>query len=337
MLHLRLIVPTDRMPPVLDLLEGDASVTHLVVLSGAARDPVGDVVLCDVAREGASAVLSALRGLGIAEDGSIAAETIDILMSEAGDRAEREAPGFSTDAVVWEEIEQRVNDETHLSVTYLVFLTVATILAAIGVLLDQPILIVGAMVVGPDFGPLAALCVGVVQRERQMAVRAATALVVGFPVAMVLTLGAVWLLAAADLVDKSMLLTDRPMTDFIWRPDALSWVVGFLAGIAGIVSLTSAKSGALVGVLISVTTVPAAANVSVAVAFDVFDEAWGSTVQLVVNLAAIVVGGVLTLLVQRLYWGRRKLQSPRTPQAQRVAARARRANRQGRQDRQTDG
>ncbi|TQS40296.1 DUF389 domain-containing protein [Cryptosporangium phraense] len=327
MLHLRLIVPSDRVLTVLELLEGDASVTHLVVLAGAARDPAGDVVLCDVAREGASAVLSALRDLGIPDDGSIAVENIDVVLSAAGEKAERDAPGLGTDAVVWEEIEQRVGDEVELSATYLVFLTVATIIAAIGVLLDQPILIVGAMVVGPDFGPLAALCVGVVLRKRAMAVKAAVALVVGFPVAMLLTLGAVRLLDVAGLVEKSMLLADRPLTDFIWRPDALSWVVGFLAGIAGIVSLTSAKSGALVGVLISVTTVPAAANVSVAVAYGVYDEAWGSTVQLVVNLAAIVVGGVVTLVVQRTFWRQRALRPKRTRAAQLVAARARRAAR----------
>ena len=107
-----------------------------------------------------------------------------------------------------------------------------------------------------------------------------------------------WLLTAAGLVDKSMLLDERPLTDFIWRPDALSWVVGFLAGIAGVLSLTSAKSGTLVGVLISVTTVPAAANAAVAVAYGVGYEAAGSALQLVINLAAIVVAGVLTLFVQ---------------------------------------
>ncbi|HEY6686103.1 MAG TPA: DUF389 domain-containing protein [Propionibacteriaceae bacterium] len=41
-------------------------------------------------------------------------------------------------------------------------------------------------------------------------------------------------------------------------------------------ALTSAKSGALVGVLISVTTVPAAANAAVAVADWVPSEAVGS-------------------------------------------------------------
>jgi uncharacterized hydrophobic protein (TIGR00271 family) len=101
-----------------------------------------------------------------------------------------------------------------------------------------------------------------------------------------------------------MLLAERPLTDFIWRPDALSWVVGFLAGVAGIVSVTAARSGALIGVLISVTTVPAAANAAVATAYWAPAEALGSAMQLVINLAAIITAGVITLVVQRVWWRR---------------------------------
>jgi uncharacterized hydrophobic protein (TIGR00271 family) len=191
-------------------------------------------------------------------------------------------------------------------VSYLAFMTIAMIIAALGVLLDQPILIVGSMVVGPEFGPLAALCVGLVQRKAGLVRRSGLALGIGFPFAMVITVGVVWLLTAADLVDRSMLLGERPLTDFIWRPDALSWIVGFLGGVAGILSLTSAKAGTLVGVLISVTTIPAAANAAVALAYRVRDEAVGSAWQLVINIAAIVLGGVLTLLIQQVAWRRRR-------------------------------
>ena len=38
-------------------------------------------------------------------------------------------------------------------------------IAAVGIVLDKPILIVGAMVVGPEFGPLAGLCVAMVRRQ----------------------------------------------------------------------------------------------------------------------------------------------------------------------------
>ena len=51
-------------------------------------------------------------------------------------------------------------------------------------------------------------------------------------------------------------------------------------------SLSTAKSGALIGVLISVTTIPAAANIGIAAALGDWDTAAGSAGQLVVNLAA---------------------------------------------------
>ncbi|WP_305786956.1 DUF389 domain-containing protein [Symbioplanes lichenis] len=302
MLHVRAIAPAPVSARVLELLKADDAVTHVVVLPGAALSPPGDLIEFDVVREGASAVLDQLRGLGLDRDGAIVMERVDTTMSAAADRAEKRVPGLGVDAVVWHEIEHQTGEETALSASFLAFMTVAMIIAAVGVLLDQPILIVGSMVVGPEFGPLAALCVGLVQRKAQLVRRSALALGAGFPIGMLLTVAAVWLLTAAGLVDKSMLLDDRPLTDFIWRPDALSWVIGFLGGVAGILSLTSAKAGTLVGVLISVTTIPAAANAAVALAYGVREEALGSALQLLINAAAIVLAGVLTLLVQQAVW-----------------------------------
>jgi len=309
-LHLRIIVTPARRPAVEGLLHATPAVTHVVVLPGAATQPPGDVVLADVVREGASDVLAGLRALGVEDDGAIVMENVDVSLSRYADRAARRTPGLGVDAVVWEEIEHRTGEETELSGAYLAFLIVATVIAGIGVLLDQPILIVGAMVVGPEFGPLAAICVGLVQLQWALVRRSLIALVVGFPVAMAVTVGTTWLLDAAGLVSRSMLVDPRPLTDFIWRPDALSWVVGFLAGVAGMLSLTSAKSATLVGVLISVTTVPAAANAAVALAYGVRGEAVGSVTQLAINLAAIVVAGVLTLLAQRIWWRRTRRTTP---------------------------
>ncbi|MGX5681629.1 DUF389 domain-containing protein [Schumannella luteola] len=303
-MHLRVISPADRTDEVLDLLTRDPAVANLVVHRGAAIDPAGDVVIGDVARESADEVVTALKKLGIASSGSIALDAVAVALSHRNSEAEHAAPGDGGDAVVWDEIEQRTGEESRLSVTFLLFLTIATIIAGIGVLLDQPILIVGAMVVGPEFGPLAAFCVGVVRRRPRVILRSLVALVVGFAVAIAITVLSTLALDALGLVDREMLVNPRPLTDFIWRPDALSWVVGFLAGVAGILSLTTAKSGALVGVLISVTTVPAAGNIAVAIAYGAPEEAWGSAGQLGINLGAIATAGILTLAVQR--WARRR-------------------------------
>jgi uncharacterized hydrophobic protein (TIGR00271 family) len=100
--------------------------------------------------------------------------------------------------------------------------------------------------------------------------------------------------------------------EFHWKPHALSWIVGFLAGIAAMLALTSAKSSALVGVLISVTTIPAAANAAVALAYWVPSEAVGSAIQLLINLSAIVVAGTLTLLILKARAERLARRSPTT-------------------------
>ena len=298
MMHLRAISPERLTDAVTRALVAHPATANLVVHLGAAKDPAGDVVICDVARESASDVIELLRGMGIEDGGSLALDEIALSMSTQSDRAEAAAPGLASDGVIWQQIEQRTGEETQLSATFVAFLTIATIIAGIGVLADQPILIVGAMVVGPEFGPLAALSVGLVRRRKALVLHAFLALSVGFVIAMTVTILTTLALNAFGVIDRAMLLADRPLTSFIWRPDALSWVIGFLAGVAGMLSLTTAKSGALIGVLISVTTVPAAANAAVAIAYGVPDEAFGSAGQLLINLASIVVAGSLTLLLQ---------------------------------------
>ncbi|MEU1803899.1 DUF389 domain-containing protein [Streptomyces sp. NPDC019937] len=305
MLHLRLIVPADRTDAVVRLLEGTVGTAHLIVLPGAARDPAGDVVLCDVAREAGDGLLGELRALGLDEHGSIAVDDIGLSLSKRADRAEADAPGEGADAVLWEHLADATHEESTLSVTFLAFLAIATMIAACGVVLDNAVLIVGAMAVGPEFGPLAGLCTALVRRAPRLAARSALALVVGFAVAMVLTTGFSVLMDIFGLFSKAQLDADRPNTDFIWKPDMFSFVVAVLAGIAGTLSLTSAKSGALVGVAISVTTVPAAANAAVALGYGEVDQMVGSIEQLLLNLAGIVVAGTLTLLAQKWLWARR--------------------------------
>jgi uncharacterized hydrophobic protein (TIGR00271 family) len=175
-------------------------------------------------------------------------------------------------------------------------------IAAVGIVLDQPILIVGAMVVGPEFGPLAGVSVALVQRRGDFARRSLGALGVGFPVGIVLAFLTVLAFKVTGIGPEDFQPDTHPLTDFIASPDFFSFFVAFVAGVAGMLSLTSAKSGALIGVLISVTTIPAASNIAVALAYGDTHEAAGAAAQLAINLTAIVLAGMLTLFVQRRYY-----------------------------------
>jgi len=306
MVHLRIVVPTDRSGRVLELLEAAPSTVNLVFLAGAARQPAGDVVLCDVAREDASVVIEDLKELGIPRDGSIALEQIDSQLSDAADRAERAAPGAPSDAVVWEEVEARTSETAELAGNYLIFFTIACLIASVGIFLGSPILIVGAMVVGPEFGPIAGFCVAVAERRRGAAIRSLSALAIGFPLGITAAFLFTLICKATGLLDTDFSGSEHPLTQFISHPDAFSFLVAGFAGVAGILSLTAAKSGALVGVLISVTTIPAAANIGVAAAIADWSEWRGAMTQLIVNLSAILLAGVVTLLIQRRLYERRR-------------------------------
>ncbi|GLV99965.1 DUF389 domain-containing protein [Streptomyces lavendulae] len=302
MLHLRLITPADRTEAVVSVIESTVGTTHLVVLPGAARDPRGDVVLCDVAREAGDELLQELQALGLAEAGSIAVENIDLSLSRRADAAEEEAPGEAADAVLWEQLTEATHEESTLTITYVAFMILATMIAACGVVLDNAILIVGAMAVGPEFGPLAGVCTAVVQRAPRLALRSLGALLAGFAVAIAATTLFSLGMDAIGQFHEGMLDKPRPNTGFIWQPDPFSFVVSLLAGVAGVLSLTSAKSGALVGVAISVTTVPAGANAAVALSYGEFAQMWGSAEQLALNLGGIMLAGILTLYAQKALW-----------------------------------
>jgi uncharacterized hydrophobic protein (TIGR00271 family) len=305
-IHLRILTPADRTEAALEVLERSASVCNIVTLPGAARRPQGDVVLADVAREDASVVISELRSLGIQEDGSISIDPIDTQLSDHAERAIEHAKGAPADAVVWEEVEARTNEQVELSAVYVAFMVLAGLLAMVGIYQDSAILIVGAMVVGPEFGPLAGLCVALIHLRGRLALRSGVALAVGFPLAITAVYLATLLFKAVDLFDDEFSQQGHGLSNIIAAPDFFTFFVAACAGAAGMLSLSTAKSGALIGVLISVTTIPAAANIGVAAAYQDWESWRGSLEQLGINLGSIVLAGTTVLYVQRLLYLRRK-------------------------------
>ena len=311
LVHLRLTVPTALVRAVLDLLVGHDHVTNVVWHEGASLDPQGCLVEADVARESASSILGALDRLGLPDVGGVVLINPASTPFKAARRLEKLAPGDPGDAVIWDSLIATSYDAVRPSVSFQVFLVLATILASIAVITDSAVLVVGAMVVSPEFGAIAAVCTGLVFRKWSLAGRA-IALVVGsfvFAILFVTLLGLVAVLAG--LVEPEMVTRARPQTAFIWHPDRWSFIVALVAGAAGVLAMSTDKATALVGVFISVTTVPAAGNLALALATWVPEEMRGAAAQLVVNVAGMVLAGVLVLVVQRTVWNRLTAQTDR--------------------------
>ena len=69
MLQLRILAPNRLTDDVVQILEDDPCMSGLAVVRGAAVRPPGDLVLADIAREGANDVIERLRAAGPASRG----------------------------------------------------------------------------------------------------------------------------------------------------------------------------------------------------------------------------------------------------------------------------
>ena len=279
-IHLRVVSPTDVTTTLVPLLGAEPAVLNLTVLLwAAARNPDGDAVHFDVLHGAANEVIGRLRDLGLEQRGSIVLENVDASISALADRATARRGRFQQFTPVWAEIEARIALDGTFPPSWFALLVIAGLIGAVGILTNSQILIVGAMVVGPEYGAIISLAFGVTRRDSARVLRSAAALVTGFALAVAAALLLSLVIRGAGLEPKAYALGIRPVSDLINTPNWFSFIVAALAGVVGVVSLTEARSSTLIGVFISVTTIPAASDIGVSLAFGSGSEARGSALR----------------------------------------------------------
>ncbi|MFF0449951.1 DUF389 domain-containing protein [Streptomyces sp. NPDC004609] len=308
MIHVRLVSPPDLTPRAVGLLTDGRYVFNMVVLPELAHNPDGDAIECDILTGAANTVLRGLRELELDRRGSIVIEPVEMAFSGIAAEAEQQQLGALAHVPVWEEVEAHIRAEGTYSPSFYVYLVIAGVIAgviaAVGILTNSQILIVAAMVVGPEYGAITSIALGIDRGNGTRIRQGLSALTSGFLLAVVVTFLFSWAIRGLGLQPEAFDLGIRPVSSLIDAPNVFSVVVAVLAGIVGIVSLTQARTSALLGVFISVTTIPGAADIGVSCAFSNWSEARGSLAQLLLNIVLLIVVGVLTLRFQRAVWRR---------------------------------
>ncbi|WP_328835410.1 DUF389 domain-containing protein [Streptomyces europaeiscabiei] len=304
MIHVRLVSPPEITPRAVGLLTDDRYVFNLVVFPELAHNPDGDAIECDILAGAANAVLRGLRELEVDRRGSIVIEPVEMAFSGTAAEAEQQQLGALAHAPVWEEVEARIRAEGTYLPSFYVYLVIAGVIGAVGILTNSQILIVAAMVVGPEYGAITSVALGIDHGHGTRIRQGLFALTAGFLLAILVTFLFSWAVRGFGLQPRAFDLGIRPVSKLIDAPNFFSVVVAVLAGIVGIVSLTQARTSALLGVFISVTTIPAAADVGVSCAFSSWSQARGSLIQLLLNIVLLIVAGVLMLRFQRAVWRR---------------------------------
>jgi uncharacterized hydrophobic protein (TIGR00271 family) len=334
MLHVRLVCPAATTGRLADALESADGVCNLVVLAGAARRPAGDAVEFDVPDAAANPVFRVLRELGPDRGGVICVQRVDAALAgpplaitvsagtgPAGTGPASTGPASTgpastgpsgrghgalrpETAPVWELVQATIRDGARYAPSFYVLLAIAGLIGAVGILINSQILIVGAMVVGPEYNAIIGVALGLASRDHRAVGDGLAALLWGFGAAIALTLLFGLSVRWSGRTPAEFLAGVRPVAQLINSPDEFSVAVALLAGIVGVVSLTEARANALIGVFISVTTIPAAASVGISVAYASWTDAAGSVLQLLLNVVLLIGVGAAGLTVQRRIWRR---------------------------------
>jgi uncharacterized hydrophobic protein (TIGR00271 family) len=302
MLHVRVVSPAGVTGQLAERLDTSAGVQNVVILTGAGRRPDGDAVQFDVPDEAANPVFSALRDLGLDRTGVICVERVDAALACQRPGTPEHGALRRETTPVWEMVDSVIRAGQGYAPSFYILLIVAGLIGAVGLLTNSQVLIVAAMVVGPEYNAIIGVADGISERDRGAVRDGLLALLWGFLAAIVAALLFGLAVRAAGKAPAPFLADDRPVADFISTPDVFSLIVAVLAGIVGVVSLTEARANALIGVFISVTTIPAAASVGVSIAFTSWGEARGSVEQLLLNVVVLIVVGAAGLTMQRKIW-----------------------------------
>lgn len=286
MLHLRVFGNSATMSDVATHLRALPGARH-VSLTGDQPDGKA-LVTADVRAPAADVALEKVRSLGIP------AEDVSLWRLDAVD------PASAADepvALVWADLLGQARLNARTAVRFLVFMAVAGVIAAFGVIDEDQILIVGAMAVAPDLLPVTAACTGLVLRRWRLVRDGLGSLLVGLAVAGLLAATVTGFLNLFNLLPVDFALHE---TGFAAQQhiNAETILVALAAGVAGMLAVeTRASMG--VGVAISVTTIPAAAFLGVAVGIGELSKSLSALGVLAANIAMMLTGGSIALAVQR--------------------------------------
>ncbi|WP_254544422.1 TIGR00341 family protein [Halomarina pelagica] len=292
---IKLVVPRTRCDEAVSVLEGEN--VDFVLTRDASADGETALLEFPLPTQAVEFVLGELREAGF-DDGQYtviaSAETAKTTHFE--ELEDRFVAGVEEDdAVATEEIRAKALDMHRNALTYYSMTVFSAIVAAAGLLLDSPAVVVGAMVIAPQVGSAMTASVGMALDDRRMTWLGLKSQALGLGLAVVAALAFGYALKTGGFVTAVLDVSTVNQISKRISPGLLSLSVAVCAGGAGAFGLATALPVSLVGVMIAAALIPAAAAVGIGVAWGLPSVAIGALLLLVVNAVTVNLAGFLVL------------------------------------------
>jgi len=291
----QLTIPAGKRETILGMLD-DEGVDYVVTDETSGREFTG-VVYFPLPSNAVEPVLDKLQELGVSEDAYTVVVDAETVISRKFDRLEEKhaTDDMEEERISRQELQTQAEEMTPNLSIYVTMTLISAFVATAGLLLDSPAVVVGSMVIAPLIGPALGASVGTVINDEELVREGLVYQALGIGLAIVGSAVLAWLLKVAYLVPPGMTLTSVGEINERLTPDLLSLIIALGAGVAGVLSLSTGVSVALVGVMIAAALIPPAAAAGIALAWGLPMAALGSTVLVLVNITSVNLAGLLTL------------------------------------------
>lgn len=195
---------------------------------------------------------------------------------------------------------------------YVVLMMAAALISSVGLIADLPMAIVGAMAISPDLERLNVMSVAILSRKLRLFLQGAGSLAVGMVVAIAFSAASTLVLEATGAVADPLGGIPDSLRDFVSVLDTPTIMIAVGAGGAGMIVFVTQRGTTAVGVGISITTIPAAAYIGIALAEGAWSDAGSGAAVLIVNIVCVVGAEVVMGIILRSRVDRRlrHLQAP---------------------------
>jgi len=188
-----------------------------------------------------------------------------------------------------QELYNDIFDSSKLTTVFLVMVFLSTVVTAVGLLRDNPTIIIGAMVIAPLLGPNVALSLATTLGDYELGVSAVKTNLSGIIFAFIISC----LLGFFLTIDPN-------------QPEIISrTVVGYgdiilalASGVAGALAFTSGVSSALIGVMVAVALIPPLVVSGILLGSGFVHKSLDALLLLSTNMICINISGVITFLLQ---------------------------------------
>ena len=295
MRFVQLAIPQDIEEQIVSVLEAE-EIEYLLTADEANNrfDTVCTFVIPTNAVEG---ILELLRDAGLSDEHQTVVMEAETVISrkfeDLEDSLDRDE--HSEDQIAREELVSRANELTPTLPIYVTMTVISAIVATAGLFLDSAAVVVGSMVIAPLIGPALSGSVGTVVNDSELFQSGVKHQALGVLSAIAAAAIFAWIVNVTHIVPPAVDVMAIPEVSERLRPELLALFIAMGAGIAGILSLTTGISAALVGVMIAAALIPPAAAAGIAIAWGEPAAAIGATVLVLINLLSINLTGLLTL------------------------------------------